>query len=278
MTRGERPTVAVHKFSSCDGCQLAFLNLGEDLITLAGRVEIRHFAEAGVMDEDAEVDVAFVEGSVSVPADLERIRRIREHSRFLVAIGACATSGGIQALRRLHDGAALKAAVYPSPEYIDALDASTAIDRHVKVDLQLGGCPVDSRQVLEAVADLLAGVRPVAERAPLCQECKRRGVTCVMVARGEPCMGPVTRAGCGALCPSFGRACYACYGPPGLYNAPALAARFGALGLDEAAVARRLRYLHSGVAAYEAAARAVLGLPPEAGAGDERHSGGCRGR
>ncbi len=273
MTTHNRPRVSVHKFSSCDGCQLALLNLGEDLLRLGRLLDIRHFAEAGVLDEDAEVDVAFVEGSISVPTDLGRIRRIRERSGFLVAIGACATSGGIQALRGLRDGDALAAAVYPRPEYIAVLATATPIDRHVKVDLQLGGCPVDSAQVLAAVRDLLAGVRPAAQCEPLCQECKRRGVSCVLVTRGEPCMGPVTRAGCGALCPAFGRACYACYGPPGQLNPAALAARFRTLGLPAEDAARRFRYLHSGVEAYSVAARAVLGEALAAASGET-----CRDR
>ena len=199
-----KPRVAVHKFSSCDGCQLAFLNLGEDLLTLAGRVDLVHFAEAGPLDPDTDADVAFVEGSVSTPEDLERIQRIRKHSRMLIAIGACATSGGIQALRNGADGAEWVTRIYSHPEAIASLAHSTPIASHVKVDFELWGCPVSGRQMLAVVNALLLGVTPRDNADKVCTECKRHGYPCVMVSRGIACMGPVTRAGCGALCPSLG--------------------------------------------------------------------------
>ena len=129
-----KPTVAVHKFSSCDGCQLAFLNLGEDLLKLTELVDIRHFLEAGLADENAQVDIAFVEGSVSTSEDAAKLQRIRSNSRYLVTIGACATAGGLQALRNLHDTQAWTAAVYASPEHIDSLDQVSPIRAVVKVD------------------------------------------------------------------------------------------------------------------------------------------------
>ncbi len=203
-----RPRVAVHKFSSCDGCQLAFLNLGADLLTLAERVELVHFAEAGPLDPDTEVDVSFVEGSVSTPEDLERIRHIRAHSKILIAIGACATSGGIQGLRNGADTDAWTAQIYEHPEAISSLERSTPIADHVRVDFEIWGCPINSRQMLAAVNSLLLGVVPRDNADKVCTECKRLGHPCVMVTRGIACMGPVTRAGCGALCPGLGRDCY----------------------------------------------------------------------
>lgn len=240
-----KPTVAVHKFSSCDGCQLAFLNLGEDLLALSKLVTILHFAEAGPQDEEASVDIAFVEGSISTPQDLQRIRRIRANSNYLITIGACATSGGLQALRNMADAQAWVAGIYASPEHIHTLDTSTPISTHVKVDLELWGCPVNSRQVIAAVRDLLFGVSPVEEHDKVCLDCKRRNLVCVMVAKGEPCMGPVTRTGCGALCPTFGRDCYACYGPAENINSHALAQRLSGLGLVDAEVARRFLFINS---------------------------------
>ncbi len=245
-----RPRIAVHKFSSCDGCQLAFLNLGEALVELAQRVEIVHFAEAGYMNEGAQVDIAFVEGSISTPHELERIRRIREQSGFLVAIGACATSGGLQSLRNLADTQEWVEAVYASPEYIHSLENSSAIASEVKVDLELWGCPVNSRQVLAAVRSLLMGAAPMDERQKLCLACKRQQTVCVMVTRNEPCMGPVTRTGCGALCPSVGRGCYGCYGPVANPNTQALANRFEGLGLLPDAIARRFLHINSAAPAF----------------------------
>jgi coenzyme F420-reducing hydrogenase gamma subunit len=238
--------VAVHKFSSCDGCQLAFLNLGEGLLELTRLVDIRHFAEAGMVDPDARVDIAFVEGSVSTPGEVQRIGRIRDNSRFLITIGACATAGGLQALRNLDTGSAeWRGAIYARPEYIHSLDTSTAISDHSRVDLQLWGCPVTSRQVLAAVRSLLYGVRPEQERDKVCLECKRRGNVCLLVSRGVPCMGPVTRTGCGALCPSFGRDCYGCFGPTEALNGEAFGRRLEGLGLSPRRVSQRFLFINS---------------------------------
>ena len=254
-TSDARPRVAVHKFSSCDGCQLAFLNMGEDLLTLAGLVDIVHFAEAGPVDPEASVDVAFVEGSLSTPEELERVQRIRANSRFLVTMGVCATAGGLQALRNLSDASEWIAGIYAKPEYIASLDTATPIAQHVKVDLELWGCPVTRRQVQGAVRALLFGVLPVEERDKVCMECKRNGTVCVMVTQGTPCMGPVTRTGCGALCPRFGRDCYACFGPAENPNTEALTRRFEGLGLLPDAIARRFLFINSAAPAFAEAGR-----------------------
>lgn len=240
-----KPRIAVHKFSSCDGCQLAFLNLGETLLQLARQVEIVHFAEAGYVDENQRVDIAFVEGSISTPRELERIAAIRANSKFLITIGACATSGGLQALRNLADKDAWVAGIYAQPHTIELLKESTAIADHVKVDLELWGCPVTSRQVLAAVRSLLFGVLPAEESDKVCLECKRREQVCVMVTRSEPCLGPVTRTGCGAICPSVGRDCYGCFGPAEALNTHSLAQRFAGFGLLPEAIARRFLLIHS---------------------------------
>ena len=249
-----KPRIAIHKFASCDGCQLAFLNLGETLLELAALVDIMHFAEAGPVDPDAPVDIAFVEGSITTREDLSRIQRVRANSRYLITIGACATAGGLQALRNLADGHGWLAAVYAHPEYIDALATSTPIARHVKVDLELWGCPVNGRQVLAAVRALLNGVPPVEENEKVCMACKRNQTVCVLVTKGVACMGPVTRTGCGAICPRFGRDCYACYGPTENINAAALSRRFAGLGLLPDAIARRFLSMNAAAPAFLAAA------------------------
>ena len=240
-----RLRVAVHKFSSCDGCQLAFLNAGEALLALAEAVELVHFAEAGLQDEEARVDVAFVEGSVSTLEEIERLHRIRAQSRYLVALGACAGSGGLQALRNLADGREWLARTYPHPEWLDALPRAVALREHVPVDLELPGCPVSGRAALEAVAAFLWGAPPERPRQKVCLDCRRRGLACVLVSRGEPCLGPVTEAGCGALCPASGRGCYGCYGPAERPATAALAARLRELGLDPEALARLFLSIHS---------------------------------
>lgn len=254
-----RPSIAVHKFSSCDGCQLAFLNAGEDLLRLTHLVDIRHFLEAGVADEYAEVDIAFVEGSISTSDELTRIQRVRANSRFLVTIGACATAGGIQALRNIDEGHDWVASLYASPEYIRSLTTSDAVSRHVKVDLELWGCPVNSHQLLAAVRALLFGVTPPVEEEKVCAECKRGGAVCVMVAKGVDCMGPVTRAGCGAICPQYGRGCYACYGPGENINDVSLGSWLQGLGLSPEAVSRRFRFINAEAKEFSAAADRARG-------------------
>lgn len=249
----DKPKVAVHKFASCDGCQLAFLNAGEALLTLSQQVELVHFAEAGPMNPEAEVDIAFIEGSICTAHDEQRIRRIRDNSRYLITIGACATAGGLQALRNLADGKQWLADVYATPEYVNSLATSTPISHHVKVDLELWGCPVNGRQVMGAIHSLLHGAVPRQEQDKVCLECKRQLNVCVMVTRGEPCMGPVTRTGCGAICPSLGRDCYACYGPAENINTEALGREFRKLGLLPATIGRRFHFINSGAEPFTTA-------------------------
>lgn len=254
-----KPAIAVHKFSSCDGCQLAFLNLGEDLLRLCGLVDIVHFAEAGPVDPAARVEIAFVEGSVTTAEEIERIHAIRENSVFLVTLGACATAGGLQALRNgVENFPGWVASVYASPEHIRSLAESSPIKKHVKVDFELWGCPVNTGQVLAAVRDLLSGVRPALPADSVCQECKRNGNVCVLVAKGEPCLGPVTRTGCGALCPSFGRDCYACFGPAEQANPASLSRCFEGLGLLPEHIARRFLFINNATDKFSEAGRAAL--------------------
>lgn len=245
-----KPTIAVHKFSSCDGCQLAFINLGEPLLVLAELIEIVHFAEAGPVDEEARVDIAIIEGSVSTSHDIKRLNQIRANSTYLITIGACATSGGIQALRNMADTQQWIEGIYANPAVIDSLDNSTAIKDHVKVDLELWGCPVSKRQVIHAIRTLLFGVLPEEENEKICMECKRFQKVCVMVTKKQPCMGPVTRTGCGALCPSVGRECYGCYGPAENPNTQVMANRLEGLGLVKNEVARRFLFINSAADAF----------------------------
>ena len=205
------PTLAVWKFASCDGCQLTLLNCEDELLAIAGAIQIANFTEASREVLPGPYDVSIVEGSITTPSDAARIREVREKSRFLITIGACATAGGVQALRNFRDD--LAPVVYASPQYIDSLRTSTPIAEHVHVDFELRGCPIDKRQLIEVIAAFLAGRRPNVPAHSVCMECKRAGRVCVMVAHGTPCLGPMTQAGCGALCPSVGRGCYGCFGP-----------------------------------------------------------------
>lgn len=258
-----RPRVAVFKMASCDGCQLQLLDAEEALLELVGAIDIVNFAEATSRMEPGPYDVTLVEGSVSTPEQVEQVKRIRHDSRVLITIGACATSGGIQALRNGRDLGRTIRAVYPTPEFVESLADSTAIAEHVRVDLELTGCPVDRGQLLGAIAALLAGTTPRISTSPVCVECKRRGIPCVIVTRGEPCLGPVTRTGCGALCPAFGRGCYGCFGPSQPPNTGALGRTFVELGMSPARTADAFRFITGGAPAFRTAATALTGADPE---------------
>ncbi|MDR5684308.1 MAG: oxidoreductase [Armatimonadota bacterium] len=253
-SRRRKPKLAVWKFASCDGCQLTVLNLEDELLALAGAVEIAHFLEASRATVRGPYDVSLVEGSITTPHDARRIRRIRERSRYLVTIGACATAGGIQALRNFKDVREFVSIVYAKPEYIETLSQSTPISNHVRVDFELQGCPIDRRQLLEVLTAFLHGRRPNVPAHSVCMECKRRGVVCVMVARGVPCLGPVTQAGCGALCPGHARGCYGCFGPMETPNTASLATWLGRLGMADASLVRVFRTFNAGAPAFRAAA------------------------
>jgi sulfhydrogenase subunit delta len=249
-----RPSLAVWKFASCDGCQLSLLDCEEELLPLADRIDIAYFLEAGRARVEREYDVSIVEGSVTTPHDAERIREIRARSRRLIAIGACATAGGIQALRNFADVGDFAALVYASPRYIATLEHSTPSSHHVQVDFELQGCPPNKHQLLEVIGAYLNERRPAIESHSVCVECKRRGNVCVMVAHGTACLGPVTHAGCGALCPSYDRGCYGCFGPMEDPNAEALAAWLGAHGAHERDVVRMYRTFYAGAEPFRSVA------------------------
>jgi len=238
---GSKPKLAVWKFSSCDGCQLSLLDCEDELLALTDRIEIANFPEASRAVVRGPYDLSLVEGSISTPHDAERIKEVRRVSKHLVTIGACATAGGIQALRNFTDVRELIPLVYARPEYISTLGSSTPIARHVFVDFELNGCPINKAQLIEVISAFLHGRKPVTPGYSVCLECKRRGNVCVTVAHGEPCLGPLVHAGCGAICPSYDRGCYGCFGPMETPNPAALSAMWlaGGMGADE--VVRRLR-------------------------------------
>lgn len=235
-----RPKLAVWKFASCDGCQLSLLDCEDELLAVAGAVEIANFPEASSAIVEGPYDLSLVEGSITTPHDAERILAVRKQSKFLVTIGACATAGGIQALRNFADVKDFVAAVYASPQYIDTLATSTPISAHIPVDYELHGCPINKAQLVEVISAFLAGRKPAVPAHSVCIECKQRGSVCVMV-QGTPCLGPVTHAGCGAICPAYRRGCYGCYGPMETPNMPALAREWRELGADGRDIRRALR-------------------------------------
>ncbi len=236
-----RPKIAVWKFASCDGCQLSMLDLEDELLEIADHVEIAYFLEASRAIVKGPYDISLVEGSVSTPEEVERIRKVRKVSKYLITIGACATAGGIQALRNFKDVKEFMSIVYAKPEYIETLEKSTPIAHHVKVDFELRGCPINKYQLLEVLNAFLNGRRPNIPSYSVCMECKMRGNICVMVAHGTPCLGPVTQAGCGAICPTYQRGCYGCFGPKETPNTGSLSSWWMRLGIPREDVIRAFR-------------------------------------
>ncbi len=248
--RKHKPKLAVWKFASCDGCQLSLLDCEDELLAIAGAVEIAHFVEASRATVRGPYDLSLVEGSITTAADAERIQEVRRASRHLVTIGACATAGGIQALRNFRDVKEFVAIVYATPEYVSTLARSTAIAEHVFVDFELRGCPINKLQLVDVIAAFLHGRKPVTPTHSVCVECKLDGAVCVMVAHATPCLGPVTQAGCGALCPRYDRGCYGCYGPMETPNTAALARHWLALGAGRVDLVRAFRGFNADAEAF----------------------------
>ena len=267
MAQNRKPKLAVWKFASCDGCQLSLLDCEDELLAVAGAVEIANFPEASRTVVKGPYDLSLVEGSITTPHDEERIHQVRRASKFLVTLGACATAGGIQALRNFKNVKEFVSIVYATPEYIHTLDQSTPIADHVFVDFELRGCPINKQQLVEVISAFLHGRKPNVPPHSVCLECKRRGTVCVMVtqghrpasredsmtlrqAHGTPCLGPVTQAGCGAICPAYDRGCYGCFGPKETPNTASLAAGWSRLGVSEENLVRAFRGFNASAEAF----------------------------
>lgn len=257
MRPAHKPKLAVWKFTSCDGCQLQILHLQDELLELADAVEIAHFTEATRAELGGPYAISIVEGSISTSEEVERIREVREASTILVAIGACAGAGGIQALRNLRRLDETMAAVYASPEQISALATSEPASAHVEVDFELQGCPPDSGQLLEVLGAFIEGRRPRISPRSVCMECKERGNVCVMVAHGTPCLGPITHAGCGAICPAYNRGCYGCFGPKETPNPASLTGWWRRLGVADADLRDAYRHVNGAAPEFAAEAGAI---------------------
>lgn len=242
--------MAVWKFASCDGCQLTLLNCEDELLPIAGEVDIVYFREATRAEGKGPYDLSLVDGSITTPRDAAAIQEIRKKSKYLVSIGACATAGGIQALRNFRDVKEFVSMVYATPAYIDTLEKSTPVAANVPVDYELRGCPINKAQLIEVIRAFLQGRKPVVPSHSVCIDCKRKGNVCVMVAHGTPCLGPVTHTGCGVLCPSYNRGCYGCFGPMETPNTGSLSGWWRRLGASETDLLRVFRNFNAGADAF----------------------------
>lgn len=237
--------LAIFKLSSCSGCQQQLIDLGEDLLTIIEKIEVAYFLEASSKTNSGPYDVAIIEGSISAPWEVELVKEIREKSKVVVSFGSCATYGGIQALRNWMEFEDVKKQVYPKPELVDALEKTSPISDYIKVDYAISGCPPDKNQILKALKQIIVGKRSYHREESLCQECKRRNNICVLVVKGIPCLGPIIKEGCGALCPSYNRGCYGCFGPMIDPRPEALSRRFGEMGLSRDEVILKIKGITS---------------------------------
>lgn len=228
--KNTKPKLAVFKLSSCDGCQLSILDAEDELLSVLGAVDIAYFPEASSRMLPGPYDIGLVEGSVTTPHDVELTRQIRKDCKVLITIGACATAGGIQALRNWKDVKEFTKIVYAQPQYISTLDRSMPVASFVHVDFELRGCPVNKYQLIEVIVAFLNNKKPNISTHSVCMDCKQKSNICVMVSHGTPCLGPVTQTGCGAICPSYDRGCYGCFGPMDSPNTSSLASNIEARG------------------------------------------------
>ncbi len=246
-----KPKLAVWKFASCDGCQLTLLDCEDELLAIAGAVEIANFPEASSAEIAGPYDVSLVEGSITTEHDAARILTVREQSRFLVTIGACATAGGVQALRNWADVDEFISIVYAEPEFISTLATSTPIAAHVPVDFELSGCPISKVQLVEVIEAFLHRRKPDIPTYSVCVDCKLRGTPCVMVRGGVPCLGPITRTGCGAICPAYDRGCYGCFGPAESAKVQELMKAWEGLGVSDSDIVRALRTFNAAAEPFQ---------------------------
>ena len=205
-----KPRVAFFDFAGCEGCQLQVVNLEEELLDLLGQVEIVNFREV-ISDRSDQYDIAFVEGSITRESDEARLKEIRENAAYLVAIGACATIGGINAIKNMQNIEDVKRYVYGDGAKYFETCPTRPVDAAVKVDAYVHGCPIDRDEFLQVVKALLLGKTPEIPNYPVCVECKKAENVCTF-EKGQFCMGPVTRAGCKATCITEGSICWGCRG------------------------------------------------------------------
>ena len=207
-----KPRVAIFDFACCEGCQLQIVNLEEEILDLIGAVDVVEWREA-MSEQSHEYDIAIVEGSITRPEDEERLEVIRSRAKVLIALGACATIGGVNKLKNRFDINDVKRCVYDGASNMAHLETSPtkALDEVVKVDYKVHGCPINNKEFAYIVRCLLMGNTPIIPTYPVCVECKMKGNPC-RFEYGEICLGPITRAGCEAKCPSGGLWCYGCRG------------------------------------------------------------------
>lgn len=230
------PTIAVHSLTGCAGELLVIL---ENLDQILPYARVASFPFAQSKNKITQVDIAFVEGSVSSRHDVQKLKEIRANCRWLVAVGTCAVWGCVQKGCAKKQAKELAGEVYGEDNEIDCFNAEP-IEKYARVDVKLSGCPINSSQFMAVTASLLKDAMPFVTHKPVCLECKLRENACVLIENNLPCLGPVTAAGCGALCPSVGAACYGCWGPCDMPQMAAMAKILSEKGFSLEEVMTRL--------------------------------------
>jgi sulfhydrogenase subunit delta len=206
-----RPRLALLRLLPCDGCEQAVRECEAEIRAVA---DLEPARSTGLHAAHAKLwDLALVSGAITAPHDAASVRALRRRARVVATLGACATASGLEALRACAEARERRAAPWPPAGSVAGLATAAPIAQHVRVDHELRGCPIAKPQLLELVGAVCQRRRPSLTSHSVCVECKRRGLVCVLVARGAACLGPVTQAGCDARCPAEGRGCEACFGP-----------------------------------------------------------------
>jgi len=251
-----KPKIAVYKMSSCAGCQLEFLNLEPVLLELLGAVDIAYFVMAKRKNSPGPYDVGFVEGAITCGEEIEKLKKARKDCKVLVAMGACACTGGLPSMKNPMDQRDVEKVVYTE---LDAIHSTKAygIDQYVPVDAYLRGCPVSRDELVDFIKALLLGITPRIRLHSVCAECKLKENECLFVTKSIPCMGPIVAAGCGALCPSLGRPCEGCRGPSNDVNAKSFAEAMMERGYSEDDVIRKFRKFAGNTPEFQKGVQAV---------------------
>ncbi|HDN17729.1 MAG TPA: oxidoreductase [Candidatus Bathyarchaeota archaeon] len=236
----DKPKIGVFKFTGCAGCQMAIIHLEERLLDIFGGVEIRYFKMATSRNPGGPYDISLIEGSVSTPEEIKEIKEIRKNSRYLVALGTCAVYGGVQAMRNPFKEIDVEKKVYEKPEYIMSLE-SKGIDEYVDVDGYIYGCPINVEEAVFLIKSLLLGFQPYYPEYSVCVECKMKGNECLLLKRGEKCIGPITRGGCDAICTTNKFPCQGCRGPLYGTNIDGLFQKLSKMGIDREEVINIMR-------------------------------------
>jgi len=234
-----KPRVGIFKYTGCAGCQFQIIHFIERLNEVLGAIDIVY----GKMETDSDAeegpfDIALIEGAITEAEQADQLKKVRRNSKYLVPIGSCAVNGGIPAIKNMTPELEVEARVYEDISPVHSMKAH-AIGEYVVVDAVLRGCPAGERDLYELVTSLLLDKKPNMVEHCVCVECKMKGNPCILLTENQPCMGPVTNGGCGAMCPSNGRACYGCWGPMYNANSTALAVKFEQMGLPPDEIIRR---------------------------------------